>query len=137
MLPEETVRAELVEVPDIPLVLVPATMMDAAVIVGYPIGRQSQYICPEVKELICREAPVLAVESTVIPTILGLTNEAELSEGEVLTWVLVMALPTSPWLHELRKGVTLTLRGGKGTLNRGSLSKQRYITGVVRLWTMG
>lgn len=73
------------ETPDIPLLLEAETILDAEVIAGYPIGIQNQYIFPAVNELIYIEAPVLATERTAMLITLGLTREAELSDGEVLT----------------------------------------------------
>ena len=73
------------ETPDIPLLLEAETILDAEVIAGYPIGIQNQYIFAAVNELIYIEAPVLATERTAMLITLGLTREAELSDGEVLT----------------------------------------------------
>ncbi len=51
--------------------------------------------------------------------------------------IFVTAFPTSWRLQELKKAVSVTLKGGYNTLNLGSLSKQRYIVGVVKECTIG
>lgn len=67
----------------------------------------------------------------------GVTDVADDYEDEFDIIILVTVLPTSFRLQLDRYWETVTLRGGYSTLYFGSLSKHRYMVGVVSCWMIG
>lgn len=103
---------------------------------GSPASVMMKKMVPDSYVKTFRVAFVLVKESTKILVMVGVRFGSTVVVSLEVANLLAMAFPTSYFLQEEAERVTLTLSGGLRILYLGSLSKHRYIVGVVKLWTI-